>query len=61
MDFFRWMFYFYLGYIAFIIIKAVFDVVIVAVQYYVFGKTPTPAKRTANKEKETEIWYNDWD
>lgn len=61
MQFFRFVFICYLFYIAFIVCKAVFDVVVVAVEYYCFGKKPTPAKRTDNKEKETEIWYNDWD
>ncbi len=62
MDFFRLVFCCYLGYIAFIICKVMFDVVVVAVQYYCFGKKPTPAsKKSETKEKETEVWYNDWD
>lgn len=62
MQFFRFVFICYLVYIAFIICKAVFDLIVVAVQYYCFGKKPTPASRkSGTKEKETEIWYNDWD
>lgn len=57
---FRLVFYCYLGYIAFIILKAVFDVTVVAIQYYCFGKTPTPAKRTKEREKDYDWEWSRW-
>jgi hypothetical protein len=63
MDFFRFVFYCCLFYTAFIICKAIFDVVVVAVQYYCFGKKPTPASRNTEKDKspQDDIHYIFWD
>ena len=61
MQFFRFVFICYLAYIAFIILKAIFDVVVVAVQYYIFGKTPTPASKQKDKSTQDDIHYIFWD